>query len=93
MGNGHCTAGGVLHGGYLMALADMTAAMLAYLNVPEGATTTTIEAKTNFLAAVRSGTVTARAELVHKGRRTIVVEVDVTDDDGRRVSRTLRRRP
>lgn len=85
----HCTAGGVLHGGYLMALADMTAAMLAYLNVPEGATTTTIEAKTNFLAAVRSGTVTARAELVHKGRRTIVVEVDVTDDDGRRVSRTL----
>jgi len=48
-----------------------------------------IEAKTNFLAAVRSGTVTARAELVHKGRRTIVVEVDVTDDDGRRVSRTL----
>lgn len=85
----HCTAAGILHGGYLMALADMTAAMLAYLNVPEGATTTTIEAKTNFLAAVRSGTVTARAELVHKGRRTIVVETDITDENGRRVTRTL----
>jgi 1,4-dihydroxy-2-naphthoyl-CoA hydrolase len=85
----HCTAAGILHGGYLMSLADMTAAMLAYVNVPAGATTTTIEAKTNFLAAVRGGWVTARAELVHKGRRTIVLQVDTTDDDGRLVTRTL----
>jgi 1,4-dihydroxy-2-naphthoyl-CoA hydrolase len=84
-----CTAGGVLHGGYLMTLADAAAATLAYLNLPPGTTTATIEAKTNFLAAVREGTVTARAELVHAGRRTIVVQVDVTDDDGRLVTRTL----
>ena len=85
----HCTAGGILHGGYLMTLADATAATLAYLSLPQGATTATIEAKTNFLAAVRSGHVTARAELVHAGRRTIVVQVDVRDDAGRLVSRTL----
>ena len=84
-----CTAGGVLHGGYLMALADSAAATLAFLNLPEGATTSTIEAKTNFLAAVREGAVTARASLVHKGRTTIVVQTDVTDDAGRLVSRTL----
>jgi uncharacterized protein (TIGR00369 family) len=84
-----CTAGGVLHGGYLMALADSAAATLAFLNLPEGATTSTIEAKTNFLAAVRNGAVTARAELVHKGRTTIVVQTDVTDDADRLVSRTL----
>jgi uncharacterized protein (TIGR00369 family) len=84
-----CTAAGVLHGGYLTALADSAAATLAFLNLPEGATTSTIEAKTNFLAAVREGTVTARAELVHKGRTTIVVQTDVTDDSGRLVSRTL----
>jgi uncharacterized protein (TIGR00369 family) len=48
-----CTAAGVLHGGYLMTLADSAAATLAYLNVPTGATTATIEAKTNFLASVR----------------------------------------
>ena len=84
-----CTAAGVLHGGYLMTLADSAAATLAYLNVPTGATTATIEAKTNFLAAVREGSVTARAELVHAGRRTIVVQVDVTDDAGRLVTRTL----
>jgi len=84
-----CTAAGVLHGGYLMALADSAAATLAFLNLPEGATTSTIEAKTNFLAAVCEGTVTARAELVHKGRTTIVVQTDVTDESGRLVSRTL----
>ena len=84
-----CTAAGVLHGGYLMSLADTAAATLAYLNLPPGATTATIEAKTNFLTAVRSGFVTARAEPVHVGRRTIVVQVDVTDDAGTRVTRTL----
>ena len=84
-----CTAAGVLHGGYLMTLADVAAATLAFLNLPEGATTATIEAKTNFIAAVREGSVTARAELVHAGRRTIVLQVDVTDDAGRLVSRTL----
>jgi uncharacterized protein (TIGR00369 family) len=84
-----CTAAGALHGGYLMALADSAAATLAFLNLPEGATTSTIEAKTNFLAAVRDGAVTARASLVHKGRTTIVVQTDVTDDVGRLVSRTL----
>jgi uncharacterized protein (TIGR00369 family) len=84
-----CTAAGVLHGGYLMALADSAAATLAFLNLPTGATTSTIEAKTNFLAAVREGSVTACAELVHKGRTTVVVQTDVTDDGGRLVSRTL----
>ena len=84
-----CTAAGVLHGGYLMALADSAAATLAFLNVPQGATTSTIEAKTNFLAAVRDGVVTARAELVHKGRTTIVVQTDVADAAGRLISRTL----
>jgi uncharacterized protein (TIGR00369 family) len=83
------TAAGVLHGGYLIALADSAAATLAFFNLPDGAATSTIEAKTNFLAAVREGTVTARAELVHKGRTTIVVQTDVTDETGRLVSRTL----
>ena len=84
-----CTAAGVLHGGYLMTLADAAAATLAFLNLPADASTATIEAKTNFLAAVRAGDVTARAEVVHAGRRTIVVQVDVSDDTGKLVSRTL----
>ena len=82
-----CTAGGVLHGGALMALADAVAAYCAYLNLPEGATTATIESKTNFFAAVRSGHVRAVSRPLHSGRTTIVVETDLWDGDGRRVAR------
>ena len=85
----YCTAAGVLHGGYLMTLADCAAATLAFLNLPAGAATASIEAKTNFLAAVREGSVTARAEVVHKGRATIVLQVDIHDEAGRLVTRTL----
>jgi uncharacterized protein (TIGR00369 family) len=85
-----CTAAGVLHGGALMTLADAAAATCAFLALPTDATgTTTIESKTNFLRAVRSGWVTATAELVHTGRTTIVVQTDLRDDNGQLVARTL----
>ena len=83
-----CTAGGVLHGGALMALADTAGAYLAYLNLPEGAGgTATIESKTNFFRAVREGHVHARSRLLHRGRTTIVVETDLHDDAGKHVAR------
>jgi len=83
-----CTAGGVLHGGVLMALADSAGAVCAFLNLQEGATTTTIESKTNFFAAVREGEVRARSRPLHRGRSTIVVETDVHDASGKHVART-----
>jgi 1,4-dihydroxy-2-naphthoyl-CoA hydrolase len=83
-----CTAGGLLHGGVLMTLADAAGAVCAFLNLPEGARTVTIESKTNFLGAVRGGEVTARAKPLHVGRTTIVVETDLFDSSGRRVART-----
>jgi 1,4-dihydroxy-2-naphthoyl-CoA hydrolase len=83
-----CTAAGVLHGGVLMALADTAGAYCAFLNLPEGAGTTTIESKTNFLRAVRSGTATATARRLHAGRTIVVVETEVRDDDGKLVTKT-----
>ena len=83
-----CTAGGALNGGVLMALADNVGALCAFLNLPTGAEgTTTIESKTNFLRAVRSGHATAIARPLHVGRRIIVVESDVVDDEERLVAR------
>jgi uncharacterized protein (TIGR00369 family) len=82
------TAGGVLHGGVLMALADSAGAVCAFLNLPQGARTVTIESKTNFLGAVREGRVVARSRPLHQGRTTIVVETDVHDATGRHVART-----
>ncbi|HET7683339.1 MAG TPA: PaaI family thioesterase [Marmoricola sp.] len=83
-----CTAGGVLHGGALMALADSVGGTVAFLNLPEGAATSTISSSSVFLRGVRAGTVTATGTLVHKGRSTIVVETEVTDEEGRAVART-----
>lgn len=81
-----CTAGGMLHGGSLMAFADTVGALCAFANLPEGALTTTIESKTNFFRAVRSGVVTATCSPLHVGRSTIVVQTDLTDDRGKRVA-------
>lgn len=75
-----CTAGGLMHGGALMALADNCGGVCAFLNLPEGAqATATIESKTNFLRAVREGAVTATTRPLHKGRTMIVLESELRD--------------
>ena len=84
-----CTAGGVLHGGVLMALADSVGAVCAFLNLPPGAGTSTIESKTNLFRAVREGSVTATARPVHVGRSTIGVQTEVRDDRERLVALTF----
>ena len=79
-----CTAGGVLHGGALMALADNGGGVCAFLNLPEGAVgTATIESKTNFMRAVREGAVTASSRPLHVGRTMVVVETELVRDDGK----------
>ena len=83
-----CTVGGVLHGGVLMTLADSAGALCAFLNIPSGGRTVTIESKTNFFRAVREGEVRARSRPLHRGRTTIVVETDLHDSAGRHVART-----
>lgn len=76
----NCTTGGVMHGGALMTLADSTGAICAFLNLPPGAITTTIESKTNFLRGIREGDVaTATSEPLHVGRTTIVVRTEIRD--------------
>jgi 1,4-dihydroxy-2-naphthoyl-CoA hydrolase len=85
----HCTEAGTLHGGALMTLADTIGAACAYLNLPEGATTATIESKTNFFRPVRSGHVTGTAKPLHVGRSFIVVQTELADGDGRAVAHVV----
>jgi uncharacterized protein (TIGR00369 family) len=80
-----CTSGGVLHGGVLMSLADSLGALCAHLNLLEGASTSTIESKTNFFRAVRSGRLHGAARPLHVGRTTIAVQTELRDDDERLV--------
>ncbi len=83
------TAGGSLHGGTLMAFADTVGAAATMLNLPPGAGTTTLESKTNFFAAGRSGTVRAESTPLHRGKRTMVWQTRITDDGGRLLSLTI----
>jgi len=82
-----CTVGGVLHGGAIMAFADTLGACATALNLRDGAGTTTLESKTNFLAPAAAGT-TVRGECtaIHRGRRTMVWQTRVTDADDRLVA-------
>ncbi len=83
-----CTSGDALHGGVVMGLADTCGGACAFANLPAGAVgTTTIESKTNFFRAVRSGHVEALARPLHVGRTTVVVETDLFDEAGKRVAR------
>jgi 1,4-dihydroxy-2-naphthoyl-CoA hydrolase len=82
------TVGGALHGGALMALADTVGAVATVLNLPPGAGTTTLESKTNFLAAGQAGVVRAEATPLHRGKRTMVWQTRVTDETGRLLSQT-----
>ena len=81
-----CTTGGGLHGGLLMALADSLGAVCAFLNLPPGAGTSTIESKTNFFRGVRDGRVSATSRPLHVGRTTIVLQTDIRDEQDRRVA-------
>ena len=79
-----CTRPAVLHGGAVMAFADTIGAVATVANLKEGETTTTIESKTNFFAAIPLGD-TARAECtaLHKGRTTMVWQTKITRGDGK----------
>jgi uncharacterized protein (TIGR00369 family) len=81
-----CTAGGLMHGGALMTLADSVGAVCAFLNLPDGASTSTVSSTTSLVRGVRSGSAHAVARPVHVGRSFILVGVEVTDDDGRLVA-------
>ena len=84
-----CTSNAMLHGGVVMALADSAGGACAFHNLPAGAVgTSTIESKTNFLGAVRGGSVTATARPLHVGGSTIVIETEMRDDAGRLVAKT-----
>ena len=82
------TTTGTVHGGTLMAFADTVGAAGTVANLQEGQSTATLESKTNFFAACKSGTIRAEATPLHKGRRTHVWQTRVSDESGRLLSLT-----
>jgi uncharacterized protein (TIGR00369 family) len=74
----------IMHGGAIMALADNIGGTATTANLKEGQSTTTIESKTNFFAAIPIGD-TAKAECtaLHRGRTTMVWQTRITRSDGK----------
>jgi len=79
--------GGQIHGGALMAFADTLGAIGTMVNLGEGAQTTTMESKTNFIAPGPAGmTLTGEATPIHRGRTTMIWQTRITRPDGRLVA-------
>ena len=75
---------GIMHGGAIMALADNLGGTATTANLRQGQTTTTIESKTNFFAAIPIGdTAYAECAALHRGRTTMVWQTRITRGDGR----------
>lgn len=82
-----CTLPGIMHGGTAMAFADTLGAVGTMLNLPEGAGTTTIESKTNFLSGASAGErVIGECTPLHVGRTTMVWQTRILRPDGRQVA-------
>ena len=82
-----CTTGKIMHGGAIMAFADTLGAVGTVVNLPEGARTTTIESKTNFLGAAPLGArVIGESTPVHRGRTTMVWQTRITLESGKLVA-------
>ena len=74
---------GVVHGGAVATLADVTAGVAAHVSYPPGTNIVTVELKVNFIAGLREGTLLSEAKPLHLGRRTSVWEVRINHDSGR----------
>jgi uncharacterized protein (TIGR00369 family) len=82
------TTTGTVHGGTLMAFADTIGAAGTVANLQSGQSTATLESKTNFFAACKSGTIRAEATPLHRGKRTHVWQTRITDEAGKLLSLT-----
>lgn len=82
---------GVLHGGASAALIETAASVAARESAPTGTAPVGTDLQVSHLRPARRGWVTAVATPLHRGRRTAVYRVEVSDESGRTVAHgTLR---
>lgn len=71
---------GNAHGGFLFTLCDMAAGMATYAYEISNVTQTS---SIQFLKAVSGGTIYVEANALHKGSKTVVNQVSITDEEGK----------
>ncbi len=85
----HLQQAGRVQGGIVVALADYAMFRAIRPLLKEGESTTTIELKVNFLAAAEKGELTGTATIISAGRRLMVGEMEVRDQDGKLIAQGL----
>ena len=85
----HLQQAGRVQGGIVAALADYAFFRAIKPLLKTGEATTTIEMKINFIAAAEQGELTATAKIISPGRRLIVGEMEVKDQDGKLIAQGL----
>ena len=85
----HLQQAGRVQGGIVATLADYALFRAVKPLLKPGEATTTIEIKINFLAPAERGELIATAKIISSGRRVIVGEMEVKDQDGKLIAQGL----
>ena len=80
---------GIVHGGVYCAVIESMASVSGHvwLNENGGGTVVGVNNNTDFLRAIRTGTVTATSTPIHRGRRQQLWLITITDETDRVVAR------
>ncbi len=83
----HCNPNGVCHGGALFTLADDSMGAAAYSITPKGKVPTSVQVNIHFARSARAGDrLLARTHVLSSGKRTLVLESRIEDDQGNLVA-------
>jgi len=80
---------GMVHGGAIASLADTAVAFALMTLVQPGEKVLTVEFKINFLAFVNGGEMIGEARVVNKGKRLVMADMEVKDENGNLLARGL----
>lgn len=80
---------GIVHGGVYCAIVESLASVSGHVWLAEhgGGTVVGVNNNTDFLRAIKSGTVTAVSTPIHRGRRQQLWLITISDEDDRPVAR------
>jgi uncharacterized protein (TIGR00369 family) len=80
---------GYIHGGAIASLADSAGINSVLTALKDEEKALTLEMKINYLLPVKDGAVFAEAEVIHKGKKYAVADVDVKSDNGQLVAKAI----
>lgn len=79
----------IVHKGTIVSLADSAVAMPLIRWVGPGGRITTIVLKINFFVSVNKGELKEHAEIIHRGSKNAVDNVEVINEEGKLVAKVI----